>query len=123
MSKYLLDEYPLILLPTLAVKVGLHEAIILQQIHYWTIPANAYERDGHRWVYNSYIAWEKQIPFLSIVQIGRAIRSLEQRGYLISAMFNEYELDRTKSYRIDYQRWPELDRLLLPPALDKGGVE
>ena len=104
MSKYLIDEYPLITLPTLAMMVGLHEAIILQQIHYWTTSANAQERDGHRWVYNSYAAWQKQMPFLSTGQITRAIHSLENHELLISANFNRLAVDNTKWYRIDYRR-------------------
>jgi len=35
MSKLLIDEYPLQVLPSLAVIYGLNEAIILQQVHYW----------------------------------------------------------------------------------------
>ena len=34
-SKLLVDEPPLIVLPSLAVAIGLAEAILLQQIHYW----------------------------------------------------------------------------------------
>jgi hypothetical protein len=33
MSK-LIDEYPLVVLPSLAVDYGLNEAIVIQQIHY-----------------------------------------------------------------------------------------
>ena len=32
----LYDRYPLIINPTLAELIGLNEAIVLQQIHYWT---------------------------------------------------------------------------------------
>jgi len=32
-SKLLLDDYPILVLPQLAVKIGLDEAIILQQVH------------------------------------------------------------------------------------------
>lgn len=31
----LLNEYPLLLSPTLACKIGVNEALILQQLHYW----------------------------------------------------------------------------------------
>jgi hypothetical protein len=34
MSKLLIDEPPLQVLPTLAVRLGLEEAIFLQQLHY-----------------------------------------------------------------------------------------
>ena len=35
MSKLLINEHPLQVLPSLATKIGLNEAIVLQQIHYW----------------------------------------------------------------------------------------
>jgi hypothetical protein len=35
MSKLLLDEQPLLIMPKLATKIGLNESIIVQQIHYW----------------------------------------------------------------------------------------
>ena len=35
MSKLLLNEQPLLIMPTLASKIGLNESIVLQQIHYW----------------------------------------------------------------------------------------
>ena len=102
MSNLLIEEYPLIVLPSLATNLGLHEAIILQQIHYWTQSPKAQEREGSKWVYNSYSEWQAQLPFLSTQQIGRAMRSLEKSGLLISGNFNTLAIDRTKWYRIDY---------------------
>ena len=49
----LISEPPLQVLPSLAVKIGLNEAIILQQVHYWLLKSNNI-RDGYKWVYNSY---------------------------------------------------------------------
>jgi hypothetical protein len=66
-SHLLLNEYPLIVLPELAVKIGLNESIVLQQIHYWLIQHEKQEidfHDGRYWVYNSYPEWNKQFPFL-----------------------------------------------------------
>ena len=37
-SRLLIDEYPLVVQPSLAALVGINEAIILQQIHYWLQP-------------------------------------------------------------------------------------
>ena len=50
MKNLLLDSYPLLIAPELAVAVGLNEAIVLQQIHYWTEinrKANKNQRDGY----------------------------------------------------------------------------
>ncbi len=103
-SRFLIPEQPLYLLPTLAIKVGLPEAVILQQIHFWCNSPTARERDGYTWVYNSYTDWQKHFPFLSSQQIGRAIRHLEAEGYLISDNFNARAIDRTKWYRIDHAK-------------------
>ncbi len=35
MNKLLIDDYPIRVLPKLAELIGLNEAIILQQMHYW----------------------------------------------------------------------------------------
>jgi hypothetical protein len=44
-GKLLIDSSTLIVLPTLATLIGLNEAIVLQQIHYWT---NKYENDEEK---------------------------------------------------------------------------
>ena len=48
----LLNENPLIIMPTLAVHIGLNEAIVLQQVHYWLLKSDKLE-DGRKWTYNS----------------------------------------------------------------------
>ena len=35
MSNLLIDDYPILVLPKLANEIGLNEAIVLQQMHYW----------------------------------------------------------------------------------------
>ncbi|MED3782831.1 DnaD domain protein [Geobacillus stearothermophilus] len=107
MSKLLLDEKPLVILPSLAKEIGLNEAIILQQLHYWIQESNN-ERDGHRWVYNTYEDWQKQFPFWSIRTIRRTIKNLENKGIVISDYLNSMKIDKTKWYRIDYERLEEI---------------
>ena len=48
----LLNENPLIVMPTLAAHIGLNEAIILQQVHYWLLKSDKLEY-GRKWTYNS----------------------------------------------------------------------
>ena len=62
MSDLLINEPPLQVLPSLACAVGLNEALILQQFHYWLQHSNNI-KDGHKWIYNSYQEWHKQFPF------------------------------------------------------------
>jgi hypothetical protein len=107
MSKLLFNTHPLVIDPDLAKLIGLNESIILQQIHYWielNRKADKNLRDGFTWTYNSYEDWQKQFPFWSMRTIQRTITGLETKGLLITGNFNRMGFDRTKWYRIDYER-------------------
>lgn len=101
MSRLLINENPLQVLPTLACAVGLSEAIVLQQVHYW-LNESRHFYDGQRWIYNSVPSWQKQFPFWSESTIKRALLGLEKRGVLVSANYNRDPRDHTKWYSIDY---------------------
>jgi len=106
-SKLLLDEPPLVIQPALAQQIGLNEAIVLQQIHYWIKQAEESRRnlhDGYYWVYNSIRAWRDQFPFWSVRTLRRIFDSLEIKQLLITGNYNKLPLDHTKWYRIDYAR-------------------
>ena len=110
MTKLLINEHPLIVLPTLAVKVGLNESIILQQIHYWLDPrTNKNIKEGKYWVYNTYSQWQKQFPFLSEITIKRSIAGLEKRELLISKNYNHNSFHKLKWYTINYEKLSELE--------------
>ena len=102
MSKLLIKELPLMILPQLAKAIGLNEAIVLQQLHYWLLTSPV-ERDGMKWVFNTYEDWEKQFPFWSISTIGRVFRSLEEKKLTITKKFKRAGYDQTKWYTINYQ--------------------
>ena len=92
----LMDEHPLQLLPILACKIGLKEAIILQQVHYWLHPThnkNFYE--GRLWVYNSIEEWGYQFPFWSERTLRRTLQELVDDGFVIRKNFNRNKFDRT----------------------------
>ena len=105
MSRLLFDSHPLVIVPELAVAVGLNEAIVLQQVHYW-LEINMRDgrnyRDGYYWTYASYPKWQEQFPFWGVDTIKRTITRLEKSGLLVSAIFNRKDWDKTKWYRIDY---------------------
>jgi hypothetical protein len=103
MGNLLISEPPLQVLPSLAVKVGLNKAIVLQQFHYWLQRSNNI-RDGYKWIYNSFPNWNKQFPFWGLNTLKRAVNGLEKDGYLITANYNKAGFDRTKWYRIDYSK-------------------
>ena len=111
MTKLLINEHPLMVLPTLAEKIGLNEAIILQQIHYWLDPRiNKNFRKGVYWVYNTYQEWERQFPFWSIRTIRRIITSLENQGLIISNQLEQNCGSNTKWYTINYQALSKLEK-------------
>ncbi|PID13906.1 replication protein [Sporosarcina sp. P34] len=104
--KLLINEEPIPLLPSLAMKVGLNAALFLQQLHYrLNISKNI--REGHKWVFNSYDDWKEEFPFWSLNTIKRITYDLEQKGYLVStSKHNKMKIDNTKWYRIDYENLP-----------------
>lgn len=112
-AKLLIRGNPLILLPELAAAIGLNEAIVLQQVHYWCrINARAGRnfRDGHYWVYNSIPQWHSQFPWWkSEGPVKAAFRNLENRKLLISGNYNRLKIDRTKWYRVNYDAVEELE--------------
>ena len=112
MSKLLINEHPLQVLPSLAEKIGLNQAIILQQIHYWfsNNKNGGYVKDGHKWVYNTYEEWqEDNFPFWSTRTIQRIFLKLEEMGLLISEQFEKQIYNHKKFYRINYEKLNEIE--------------
>ena len=101
MSKLLLDEKPLQVLPSLACAIGLNEAIFLQQLHYW-LKDSKHIHDGRQWVFNSYEGWREQFKFWSISTIRRTIKSCIDQGLVIDGSYNKLKQDNTKWYTINY---------------------
>jgi uncharacterized phage protein (TIGR02220 family) len=107
MSRLLLDKHPILVFPEMAVKIGLNESMILQQLNYWLVKSQ-HVHEGHKWIYNTYAKWVEQFPFWSKNTIIRAIANLEKQGLVVSGNFNQHKFDKTKWYRIDYQKFDEL---------------
>ncbi|WP_368410994.1 replication protein [Staphylococcus chromogenes] len=112
MSKLLIDDYPIQVLPKLAEEIGLNEAIILQQIHYWLNNSKHYH-DSKKWIYNSYPKWIEQFPFWSESTIKRTITSLEKQNLVHVGNYNKAGFDRTKWYSINYTT---LNKLMTRPS-------
>lgn len=113
MSNLLLDERPLIVLPSLAAGLqSLDEAVILQQIHYWIEKKQNY-RDGRYWVYNSMGNWMQQFPWIkSRTTLTRYFNNLEKKGLLITGNYNKAGFDKTKWYTIDYSALSNFEQRL-----------
>lgn len=102
--------------PELARKIGLNQAILLNQIYYW---CNKNKKkhinyiNGYYWTYGSIKKWQEQFPFWSISTIKRIILNLEKEEYLISGNYNKKGYDRTKWYRVNEEK---ISKLLFPSA-------
>jgi hypothetical protein len=110
MSKLIMQDKTLLIITSLAMRIGLNEAIFIQQVHYW-LSKSQHFIEGKSWVYNTYEEWRQQMPFWSVSTIKRIIRSLEQNGLLVSGKFNHSKMDQTKWYTINYEAMavPDLD--------------
>mgnify|MGYP001558266390 FL=1 len=111
MSNFLISEPPLMVLPGLAAKIGLNEAIFLQQLHYWLLKSENI-REGRRWVYNSISQWQKQFPFWSPRTLDNIVARLKKDNLIIIDRFNKLKIDKTNWYRINYEH----------ELLQKGGT-
>ena len=113
MNQLLFDRYPLVVNPQLAKLIGLNEAIILQQVHYWAKhneKAGKNYEDGEFWTYNTYEEWQRQFPFWSTSTIRRTISRLQNIGLLVVGRYNRHAADNTKWYRIDYRKLAEITK-------------
>lgn len=109
MNNLLIDDYPILVLPKLATEIGLNEAIVLQQMHYWLKKSN-HNHDGRRWIYNSFPEWQKHFPFWSVMTIKRAVYSLEKQNLLYVGNYNKAKFDKTKWYSINYENLEGMKR-------------
>ena len=102
MSRLLIDEPPLQVLPSLARELGLNEAIMLQQMHYWLIKSS-HEFEGVKWFYKTLEDWQTEFPFWSTMTIRRNLTNLEKQKVIRIGNFNKKKFDKTKWYTIEYQ--------------------
>ncbi|WND48720.1 hypothetical protein [Pasteurella multocida] len=108
MSKLLINEQPLQVIPSLATLIGLNEAIFVQQLHYFlNISKHKYEE--RIWIYNTIDEWCEVFPFWSKKTIQRTIKRLEEMGLILSTnKLNKMKMDKTKWYSIAYEKIEEL---------------
>lgn len=112
-SNLLFNEEPLVINKMAARVLGLNEAIVLQQIHYWmdiNRKAKINFHDGRTWTYNTYESWQKDnFDFWSVATLKRIFKSLFNKGILLKGNYNLYKYDRKLWVSIDYDK---LDILL-----------
>ena len=85
----------------IAVKHGVHAAVLHQTIVFWVLKNKAngkHIHDGRHWTYNSAKAFAELFPYLSTDQIQRSLKRLEEAGLLVTGCFNSSPYDRTRWY-------------------------
>ena len=89
-------------LPSLAVAMGLDEALIIQHLHFCTNCQNSGKViDGHKWVFNTYEQWQKDhFPWWPVIHIRRLFSFLENIGIIVSCQ-PEGRMSRRKYYRLN----------------------
>lgn len=107
MNSVLFDEFPILVDRVLAEKIGLNEAIVIQQLHYWIMQNKRQKKnfyDGRYWTFNSFEKWHKEtFYFWSIDTVKRTFKKLEIEGIIITSNYNKRGYDRTKWYSINYE--------------------
>ena len=87
----------------LAQKLGVNEAILLQNIVFWLLKNKANNSnyyDGRYWTYNSHKAFKELFPFWTENQIRRILESLFEKGVILKGDYNSSPYDKTKWYAL-----------------------
>lgn len=105
--KLLVDDRPLLVLRSLAKEIGLNEAIVLQQIHYW-LPRSSTLKEGRKWVYKTLDEWRAEFPFWSGPTIRRAIARLRARKLVDVTKESSTSWNRQNFYSINYAKLESL---------------
>jgi hypothetical protein len=97
--------------PDIAQRVGVHAAVIYQNIFWWTQKNAAngkHIKDGYVWTFNSRTAFAKLFPYLTESQIKTALQKLCDSGLIIKGEYNASSYDRTNWYATtESAKWSE----------------
>ncbi|WP_270647175.1 hypothetical protein [Paeniclostridium hominis] len=110
--RLLFNEEPITINRLAANVLGLNEAIVVQQIHYWLninekAKVNIY--DDKVWTYNTYDVWQKEnFTFWSVKTVQRIFDRLVKLGIVIKGNYNKKKYDRTLWVTLDYDKLEEL---------------
>lgn len=101
----LFNRKPIVINAELADRIGLNEAIVLQQLNYWIQDSTAGEvHDGRKWVYNTFEEWQRDnFPFWSVDTIKRTLTKLKRLGLVEVKQLRKSKHDHTNFYTIEYR--------------------
>lgn len=125
MSNLLINESPLMVLPSLAKAIGLNEAIMLQQVHYWLKHAKV-KHDGKMWIYKTFEEWKEQdFDFWSLTTIRRTAMSLRKLNLLLVEKLANNSFDRVNHYTVNYEQLMLIDtkQAVTPVKTDMSNMD
>ena len=96
MGTYLFDS-------ELAVKIGVEEAILTNNIIFWlqhNIANRKHFYDGRYWTFNTVQAFGELFPFWTTKQLRRTMESLYSKNVLMKGNYNKTSFDRTGWYSL-----------------------
>ena len=85
----------------IAALYGVDESIMIANLQFWIRKNEAngkHFHDGRFWTYNSIEAFTKLFPFWTARQIRRILKSLEEKGVIVTGNYNTSAYDRTTWY-------------------------
>lgn len=85
----------------IAKEYGMLEAVLIQNFDYWISYNRANKKnffEGRYWTYNSMPALAELFPYANERQIRYALKSLRDKGILMTGSFNKEKYDRTLWY-------------------------
>lgn len=86
-----------------ASRYGLKEAIVLHKIIFYVLLNEKDGRNFHlgkHWTFNSREGWRNVFKCFSYDQIWRSLKTLENKGALVSNSFNRRAYDKTRWYSL-----------------------
>jgi hypothetical protein len=118
---------------SIAQKIGVNEAIFLNNIAFWTqknIANGKHIHDGLCWTYNTIKAFCELFPYWTRHQLEHLIKKCTERGWLQEGNYNNNTYDRTKWYALTKQSWELFPEIFTEKNITKinrsanfGGVD
>ena len=107
-TSLLISTTPHQVLPELAAKIGINEALFLQQLH-WLISNNdCHTYEGREWYTHSVDQWLEKFPYWSEKTFRRTITSLDKQGLIFQEKLHWKVLkirgNTTKWYAVNYEQ-------------------
>ena len=103
------NKAAMLLFPELARKVGVLEAVVIQQIH-----IRHHDCDGSVWVIRSFKQWHSDVfMFMGLATVKRLFSKLEKLGWIFVKPY-QTETGIVNSYRVDYLKIAEVLGIPVP---------